>query len=61
MNYDRMTDEELIRYADGQGTLVRVLCERLEMRLRNIEELEHLLGRQLAKPEPDPRQGELFI
>jgi hypothetical protein len=56
-----MTDEELIRYADGQGTLVRVLCERLEMRLRDIEELEHLLGRQLAKPEPDPRQGELFI
>jgi len=61
MNYDMLTDEELIRHADGQGKLVQVLCERLEMRLRDIEDLAHQLGKQLPKNDTDPRQMELFI
>jgi hypothetical protein len=61
MNYDRLTDQELLRHADRQSSIVQVLCERLEMRIRDIEELEHLLGRQLPKDDHDPNQLELFI
>ena len=61
MNYDRLTDQELLRYADRQLSIVQALCERLEMRIRDIEELEHLLGRQLPKDDRDPNQLELFI
>lgn len=32
MNYDNMTDRELIREADGHSGLVRALSERLDMR-----------------------------
>jgi predicted HAD superfamily Cof-like phosphohydrolase len=32
MSYDNLTDDELIRVADGQSGLVRALSERLEMR-----------------------------
>jgi hypothetical protein len=54
MNYDSLTDEELIRYADGQSGLIKVLSERLEMRLRDVEDLiRHV-------PDADPRQLNLF-
>jgi len=46
-----MTDEELIRFADGQSGLIKVLSERLEMRLRDMEDI--------AK-QTDPRQLNLF-
>jgi hypothetical protein len=39
MNYDNLTDRELIRFADGQSGLIKVLCERLEMRLRDMEDI----------------------
>lgn len=52
MNYDNMTDEELIRFADGQSGLIKVLSERLEMRLRDMEDLAYTM--------PDPRQLNLF-
>jgi len=54
MNYDNMTDKELIRFADGQSGLIKVLSERLEMRLRDVEEI----ARQTPPPNPD--QLELF-
>ena len=54
MNYDNLTDEELIRVADGQSGLIKVLSERLEMRLRDVEDLiQHM-------PNADPKQLNLF-
>lgn len=54
MNYDNLTDEELIRYADGHSGLIKVLSERLEMRLRDVEDLiRHV-------PDADPKQLKLF-
>jgi hypothetical protein len=52
MNYDNLTDEELIRYADGHTGLIKVLSERLEMRLRDMQDLAHNM--------PDPKQLNLF-
>lgn len=53
MRYETLTDEELIRYAQQMGDPVtQALIERLEMRLRDIEELD----RQLAASPNDPRQ-----
>ena len=40
MNYDNMTDRELIREADGHSGLVRALSERLDMR-RNPDTVFH--------------------
>jgi hypothetical protein len=54
MNYDNLTDEELIRVADGHSGLIKVLSERLEMRLRDVEDLiKHM-------PNADPNQLNLF-
>lgn len=36
--YDNLTDEELLRVADGQAGLIKALAERLEMRLRDLED-----------------------
>lgn len=52
MNYDNLTDEELIRFADGQSGLIKVLSERLEMRLRDMQDLSRTM--------PDSRQLNLF-
>ena len=52
MNYDNLTDEELIRFADGHSGLIKVLSERLEMRLRDMQDLAHTM--------PDPQQLNLF-
>lgn len=39
--YDHLADQELLRLVQfNTDPLVRALCERLEMRLRDIEELE---------------------
>lgn len=43
MNYDHLTDKELLRLLAMQPTLdplVRALAERLEMRVRDIEDLQ---------------------
>lgn len=53
-NYDHLTDQELLRYADGQAGLIKALAERLEMRLRDIEE------RDKPTPVEDDRQLKLF-
>ena len=52
MNYDNLTDEELIRFADGHSGLIKVLSERLEMRLRDMQDLAHTM--------PDAKQLNLF-
>jgi hypothetical protein len=52
MNYDNLTDEELIRFVDGHTGLIKVLSERLEMRLRDMEDLSRTM--------PDPKQLNLF-
>jgi hypothetical protein len=52
MNYDNLTDEELIRVADGQSGLIKALSERLDMRLRDMQDLAHTM--------PDPKQLNLF-
>ena len=36
--YDNLTDEELLRVADGQAGLIKALAERLEMRLRDLDD-----------------------
>jgi hypothetical protein len=51
MNYDNLTDEELIRFADGHSGLIKTLSERLEMRLRDVQDLTK---------QTDPRQLNLF-
>ena len=63
MTYDNFTDSELLRAADAFYTdpLVKALTERLEMRLRDIDELEHLLGRKAPQPLPNVAQMELDI
>jgi hypothetical protein len=40
MIYDNLTDDELIREADGHAGLVKALSERLEMRLRDAEDMQ---------------------
>lgn len=64
MRYENLTDEELLRvvYASGDA-LARAVGERLEMRLRDIEELDHTQAKrdpQAPRPHPDDRQLELF-
>jgi len=63
MTIENLTDAELLRYADAHynNPLIKALIERLEMRLRDIDELEHLLGRKAPQPTPNPRQIELGI
>ena len=50
MNYDNLTDDELLRVADGQAGLIKALAERLEMRLRAMEDLD-----KPAPVEDDPQ------
>jgi len=52
MTYDHLTDKELLRHADGQSGLIRALSERLEMRIRDVEEMQ--------TPPSNIRQQELF-
>lgn len=64
MRYENLSDEELIRYAFlSADPITRAVGERLEMRLRDITELEHLTSKRAperpASP-PDGRQLELF-
>lgn len=43
--YDHLTDQELIRLVQfNDDPLVRSLCERLEMRRRDIQDLQEELG-----------------
>jgi len=61
MTYDNRTDNELIRHGGlAPDPLTRALAERLEMRLRDIAELEHLLGKQANRTNHDPAQLNLF-
>jgi len=39
MTYDHLTDEELLRHADGQSGLIKALSERLEMRIRDMKDI----------------------
>lgn len=52
--YDNLTDEELLRVADGQAGLIKALAERLEMRLRDLED------RDRPKPISNDQQLSLF-
>ncbi len=54
MTYDNLTDEELLRVADGQAGLIKALAERLEMRLRDLED------QNKSTPVEDDRQLKLF-
>ena len=58
MIYDNLTDSELLRFADAHyaDPLIKALTERLEMRLRDLDELEHLLGRKAPQPIPTDAQ-----
>ena len=58
MIYENLSDSELIRYSDAHmgSPLIKALVERLEMRLRDIDELEHLLGRKAPQPAPADTQ-----
>jgi hypothetical protein len=64
MRYENLSDEELIRFAlSSNNVLVLALVERLEMRLRDIEELQHTRAKRdplSPRPHPDDRQLELF-
>ncbi len=54
MNYDHLTDKELLRIADGQAGLIKALAERLEMRLRDLEDKFE------PRPADDDKQLKLF-
>jgi hypothetical protein len=56
MTYDHFTDYELLRIADGQAGLIKALAERLEMRLRDLDDLTV----ERKTPPSDPAQLELF-
>jgi hypothetical protein len=58
MIYDNLTDDELIREADGQSGLIKALSERLEMRQRMYRDLLEE-ERDPAKP-LTPAQREMF-
>jgi hypothetical protein len=64
MRYENLSDEELIRFAvSSNNVLVLALVERLEMRLRDIDELQHTRAKRdplSPRPHPDDRQLELF-
>jgi len=64
MRYENLSDEELIRFAvSSNNMLVLALVERLEMRLRDIDELQHTRAKRdplSPRPHPDDRQLELF-
>lgn len=64
MRYENLSDEELIRYAYlADSPIARAIGERLEMRLRDLAELEHLMAKQSPdrpRTHPDDRQLELF-
>jgi len=64
MRYENLSDEELIRFAvSSNNLLVLALVERLEMRLRDIDELQHTRAKRdplSPRPHPDDRQLELF-
>ena len=53
-NFDHLTDQELLRYADGQAGLIKALAERLEMRLRDLED------RDRPQPSSNDKQLNLF-
>jgi hypothetical protein len=53
-NYDNLTNDELLRYADGQAGLIKALAERLEMCMRELEE------RDRPKPIGNDQQLNLF-
>lgn len=63
MTYENLPDSELLRFADAHyaNPLIKALTERLEMRLRDLDELEHLLGRKAPQPLPNSNQLELDI
>ena len=64
MRYENLSDEELLNMVYLKGdALARAVGERLEMRLRDIDELQHAQAKrdpQLPRPHPDDRQLELF-
>jgi hypothetical protein len=58
MIYDNLTDDELIREADGQSGLIKALSERLEMRQRMYRDL---LEEERDPTKPlTPAQREMF-
>jgi hypothetical protein len=58
MIYDNLTDDELIREADGQSGLIKALSERLEMRQRMYRDL---LDEERDPTKPlTPAQREMF-
>jgi hypothetical protein len=54
MIYDNLTDAELLRVADGHAGLIKALAERLEMRMRDLED------QGAPTPVDDDRQLKLF-
>lgn len=59
MMFDHYTDEELIRYAQGQAGLIAALSERLEMRLRDLDEVERVTQARRDHRPPAPGQQAL--
>ena len=64
MRFENFSDDELIRMAYlSDDPKARALGERLEMRLRDIDELEHAKAKrdpQSPRPHPDDPQLKLF-
>jgi hypothetical protein len=54
MNYDHLTNSELLQHADGQAGLIKALAERLEMCMRELED------RDTPAPAEDDKQLKLF-
>ena len=58
--FNHLTDAELLRVAEGQAGLIKALAERLEIRIRDIEDIGSENDRTLYPPNADPTQGVLF-
>lgn len=66
MQYDNMTDGELIREADGHSGLIRALSERLDMRRRSPDTVFHeqalfMRACQQETTRDTPRQSALYL
>ena len=66
MIYDHLTDDELIREADGQGGLIKALSERLDMRQREPmtafeEQAFFMRACGQSVQEPNQKQADMYL
>lgn len=65
MIYDNLSDDELIRQADGQSGLIKALSERLEMRQQPLsvfhDQATFMRACEQTTTEPNPAQAKMYF